>query len=134
MLTRNKVALAALMLAFTLTPASAAKKPQKNGKAGTSSSKKKTVAKKAAVVSAATAATVAAVASENSSDRSMNNLSSQFLTALWRLDPESAISVGKYDGAANLSIPDAASRQKQLAFIEEWLGKFGKLNASKMSD
>ena len=49
MLTRNKVALAALMLAFTLTPASAAKKPQKNGKASTSSSKKKTVAKKAAV-------------------------------------------------------------------------------------
>ncbi|WP_232251007.1 DUF885 domain-containing protein [Janthinobacterium sp. 1_2014MBL_MicDiv] len=122
------------MMAFTLTPASAAKKPQKSGKASTSSSKKKTVAKKAAVVSAATAATVAAVASENSSDRSMNNLSGQFLTALWRMDPEGAIAVGKYDGAANLSIPDAASRQKQLAFIEEWLGKFGKLNAGKMSD
>ncbi|MEM8517873.1 DUF885 domain-containing protein [Janthinobacterium sp. CAN_S7] len=131
---KNKVVLAALMMAFTLTPASAAKKPQKSSKASTSSSKKKTGVKKAAVVTAATAATVAAVASENSSDRSMNNLSGQFLTALWRLDPESAISVGKYDGAANLSIPDAASRQKQLAFIEEWLGKFGKLNASKMSD
>lgn len=134
MLIRNKVALAALMMAFTLTPASAAKKPHKQGKATSSSSKKKAVVQKAAVVGAATAATAAAVAGENSRDRAMNNLSGQFLTALWRLDPESAIAAGKYDGAANLSIPDAASRQKQLAFIEEWLGKFGKLDASKMSD
>lgn len=134
MLIRNKVALAALMMAFTLTPASAAKKPHKQGKATSSSSKKKAIVQKAAVVGAATAATAAAVAGENSRDRAMNNLSGQFLTALWRLDPESAIAAGKYDGAANLSIPDAASRQKQLAFIEEWLGKFGKLDASKMSD
>ena len=120
MMKRNKVALAALMMAFTLTPASAAKKP--HGKASTSS-KKKTVAKKAVVAgAAATAATAAVAANETSSDRSMNNLSGQFLTALWRLDPESAIAAGKYDGAANLTIPDAASRQKQLAFIEEWLG------------
>jgi hypothetical protein len=41
MLIKNKVALAALMMAFTLNPASAAKKP--HGKASTSS-KKKTVA------------------------------------------------------------------------------------------
>ena len=133
MTTRNKVALAALMMAFTLSPASAAKKPQKNGKAATS--KQKPVGKKAAVVGAtATAAAVAAVATENSRDRTMNYLSGQFLTNLWRLDPESAISAGKYDGAANLTIPDAASRQRQLAFIEEWLEKFGKLDGSKMSD
>ncbi|WP_312436518.1 DUF885 domain-containing protein [Janthinobacterium sp.] len=133
MTTRNKVALAALMMAFTLSPASAAKKPQKNGKAATS--KQKPVGKKAAVVGAtATAAAVAAVATENSRDRTMNYLSGQFLTNLWRLDPESAISAGKYDGAANLTIPDAASRQRQLAFIDEWLEKFGKLDGSKMSD
>ncbi len=133
MTTRNKVALAALMMAFTLSPASAAKKPQKNGKATTS--KQKPVGKKAAVVGAtATAAAVAAVATENSRDRTMNYLSGQFLTNLWRLDPESAISAGKYDGAANLTIPDAASRQRQLAFIDEWLEKFGKLDGSKMSD
>ena len=126
MMIRNKVALAALMMAFTLSPASAAKKPQKNGKATTSSSKKKSVGKKAAVVGAtATAAAAAAIAGENSRDRTMNYLSGQFLTNLWRLNPESAISAGKYDGAANLTIPDAANRQRQLAFIDEWLEKFG---------
>ena len=135
MMIRNKVVLAALMMAFTLSPASAAKKLQKNGKATTSSSKKKSVGKKTAVVGAtATAAAAAAIAGENSRDRTMNYLSGQFLTNLWRLDPESAISAGKYDGAANLTIPDAANRQRQLAFINEWLDKFGKLDGSKMSD
>ncbi len=135
MMIRNKVVLAALMMAFTLSPATAAKKPQKNGKATTSSSKKKSVGKKAAVVGAtATTAAAAAIAGENSRDRTMNYLSGQFLTNLWRLDPESAISAGKYDGAANLTIPDAANRQRQLAFINEWLEKFGKLDGSKMSD
>ena len=135
MMIRNKVVLAALMMAFTLSPATAAKKPQKNGKATTSSSKKKSVGKKAAVVGAtATTAAAAAIAGENSRDRTMNYLSGQFLTNLWRLDPESAISAGKYDGAANLTIPDAANRQRQLAFINEWLEKFGKLDGGKMSD
>ena len=135
MMIRNKVALAALIMAFTLSPANAAKKPQKNGKATTSSSKKKSVGNKAAVVGAtATAAATAAIAGENSRDRTMNYLSGQFLTNLWRLDPESAISAGKYDGAANLTIPDAAHRQRQLAFLDEWLEKFGKLDGSKMSD
>lgn len=135
MMIRNKVVLAALMMAFTLSPATAAKKPQKNGKATTSSSKKKSVGKKAAVVGAtATAAAASAIAGENSRDRTMNYLSGQFLTNLWRLDPESAISAGKYDGAANLTIPDAANRQRQLAFINEWLEKFGKLDGGKMSD
>ena len=135
MMIRNKVVLAALMMAFTLSPATAAKKPQKNGKATTSSSKKKSVGKKAAVVGAtATTAAAAAIAGENSRDRTMNYLSGQFMTNLWRLDPESAISAGKYDGAANLTIPDAANRQRQLAFINEWLDKFGKLDGSKMSD
>ena len=135
MMIRNKVALAALIMAFTLSPANAAKKPQKNGKATTSSSKKKSVGNKAAVVGAtATAAATAAIAGENSRDRTMNYLSGQFLTNLWRLNPESAISAGKYDGAANLTIPDAANRQRQLAFIDEWLEKFGKLDGSKMSD
>lgn len=134
MTTRNKVVIAALMMAFALSPASAAKKPQKNARAATSS-KKSGVTKKAAVVGAtATAAAITAIASENSRDRTMNYLSGQFLTNLWRLDPESAISAGKYDGAANLTIPDAASRQRQLAFIDEWLEKFGKLDGSKMSD
>ncbi|MBB5608201.1 uncharacterized protein (DUF885 family) [Janthinobacterium sp. S3M3] len=119
MMTKNKVVIAALMMAFTTAPAMAAKKTQKHGKAAASASKK--------------TAAAAPVAAENSRDRAMNNLSGQFLTALWRLDPEAAISVGKYDGAANLTIPDAANRQARLAFIDEWMDKFGKLDGSKMS-
>lgn len=46
MMLRNKVVLAALMMAFTLSPAHAAKKPVKHGKASTSSSKKKRSARK----------------------------------------------------------------------------------------
>ncbi|WP_183741706.1 MULTISPECIES: DUF885 domain-containing protein [unclassified Janthinobacterium] len=118
-MTKNKVVIAALMMAFTTAPAMAAKKTQKHGKAAASASKK--------------TAAAAPVAAENSRDRAMNNLSGQFLTALWRLDPEAAISVGKYDGAANLTIPDAANRQARLAFIDEWMDKFGKLDGSKMS-
>jgi uncharacterized protein (DUF885 family) len=57
----------------------------------------------------------------------------QFLTALWRIDPEDGIVVGKFDAAAKLTLPDAATRTKQLAFIDEWLDKFGKLNADKLS-
>lgn len=120
MMTKNKIAIAALMMACTMAPAMAAKKTQKHGKAAASASNKKTAA-------------AAPVAAENSRDRAMNNLSGQFLTALWRLDPEAAISVGKYDGAANLTIPDAANRQARLAFIDEWTDKFGKLDGSKMS-
>jgi uncharacterized protein (DUF885 family) len=63
----------------------------------------------------------------------MDSLSMQFLTALWRIDPEGGIYVGKFDAAAKLTIPDAATRARQLAFIDEWLEKFRKLNADKLS-
>jgi uncharacterized protein (DUF885 family) len=60
-------------------------------------------------------------------------MSMQYLTALWRVDPEGGIYVGKFDQAANLTIPDAATRARKLAFANEWLEKFGKLDARQMS-
>ena len=57
----------------------------------------------------------------------------QFLGALWRIDPESAIYSGKYDGAANLTIPSAATRAAQLAFADEWLQKLAKIDARQLS-
>lgn len=70
---------------------------------------------------------------EKSLDKRFNALSMQFLTALWRIDPESAILVGKFDGAASLTIPNAATRTQKLAFIDDWLQKFTKLDAQKLS-
>ena len=63
----------------------------------------------------------------------MDTISQQFLNALWKLDPESAIESGKYDGAANLTIPNAATRAHELAFADEWLQKFGKIDARQLS-
>ncbi len=117
---KTKIALAACLLAFTMAPASAAKKHHKPAKSSASAPKK--------------AAPAAAAPAERSKDKAMDALSGQFLTALWRLDPESAISVGKYDGAANMSIPDQAYRQQQLAFLDEWQDKFGKIDARQLSN
>ncbi|MBC7858437.1 MAG: DUF885 domain-containing protein, partial [Burkholderiaceae bacterium] len=63
----------------------------------------------------------------------LDPLAGQFLTALWRLDPESAIAAGKYDTAASLRIPDAAGRAEQLAFAEAWLARLNKLDARQLS-
>jgi uncharacterized protein (DUF885 family) len=123
---KTRVALAVLLAAFALSPASAAKK--KPGKSGKPAKTKATKAKAAPKPVAAPVADPAAAL-----DKRFNNLTTQFLTALWRIDPESAIYAGKYDGAANLSIPSAEERARQLAFTDEWLAKFKKIDASKLS-
>lgn len=149
---KTQIALAAMMASLALSPVYA-KEPAKSGKAKTS---KTTGGKKAAGNSggktggksggkstakgkAAKGAAVAApqmikqVPSERRQDRSMDALSTQFLGALWKADPETAISVGKYETAANLTIPDAASRTAQLAFIDDWLGRLEKVDAKQLS-
>jgi len=140
----SKLALAVLVASVALAPAQA--RPTKAAKAKqTSSAKAKAPAKaksgkaaKAAAVAApvaaaAAVATSAPLTSQNRNDRFMDTLSMQFVTALWRTDPESGIYVGKFDAAAKLTLPDVPTRTRQLAFIDEWLDKFGKLNADKLS-
>ena len=151
---KTKIALAVLLTIFALAPVSAAKsnkpakgktstsaskgKPGKAGKAGKpSKSKKKAVAERsepAEVRDVVRAAPVESVSPQGSSDRRFNTVSMQFLGALWRIDPESAIGVGKFDSAARLSIPDAATRTQKLAFTEEWLAKFAKIDPAKLSN
>ncbi|WP_137172802.1 DUF885 domain-containing protein [Massilia sp. HP4] len=139
---KTKIALAALLACFALTPAVAATSKPAKGKAKSSKVvKKKTPGKgkKALVGAAAVGATAAAagVANANAAemrlDRRMSTLSMQYLTALWRNDPEGGIYVGKFDHAANLTIPNADTRAKQLAFANEWLEKFGKLDPRQLS-
>jgi uncharacterized protein (DUF885 family) len=134
---KSKIALAVLLTSVALAPASARTKPHHKAASSTkakSSSKSKAKADKAddrPVQKAA--APVAAATPQNRNDRYMDSLSMQFVTALWRIDPEDGIYVGKFDAAAKLTIPDAPTRAKKLAFIDEWLDKFGKLNADKLS-
>lgn len=140
---KTKIALAALLACFALAPASAATSKSK-GKAKSSKVVKKKTSnkgKKAAVVAAGAATATAAAASTGASanaserrlDRRMASMSMQYLTALWRIDPEGGIYVGKFDQAASLTIPDAATRARKLAFANEWLEKFGKLDPKQLS-
>ena len=144
---KTKIALAVLLASFALAPAGAKTTKPAKGKAKTSkvvkakSSDKRSKApvKKAAVATAAAAAATAvaaapsAAASERRLDRRMDSMSMQYLTALWRVDPEGGIYVGKFDQAANLTIPDAATRARKLAFANEWLEKFNKLDTRQLS-
>jgi uncharacterized protein (DUF885 family) len=138
---KSKIALAVLLTSVALAPASARTKHHKavNSSSAKAHASAKSKGKAKAAVQAENkpaakpAAPVAAATPQNRNDRFMDSLSMQFLTALWRIDPENGITVGKFDAAAKLTIPDAATRTKQVAFIDEWLDKFGKLNADKLS-
>ncbi|WP_176647043.1 DUF885 domain-containing protein [Duganella sp. SG902] len=149
---KTKLALAALMAALAAAPAGAATHHHKaaptkksGNKASTSKAKSnkssrhtgkgKAVAKSSGKAKVAAVATVPAlkVASERWQDRQFDNLSNQFLNALWRIDSESAIYAGKYDTAATLTVFDKAEQDKELAFIDDWKAKFGAVNASKLS-
>jgi uncharacterized protein (DUF885 family) len=155
---KSKIALAVLLTSVALAPASARTRPAhhkaaastksaakasakskapvgkgKGGKAGKDGKHPKAVQEDDVAVIAAPAIVTATASPQNRNDRYMDTLSMQFLTALWRVDPEDGIYVGKFDAAAKLTLPDPATRAKQLAFIDEWLDKFGKLSADKLS-
>ena len=138
---KTRIALAVLMTAFALSPAVAAKPKKAAAKSG-GSAHKPAKGKASNTAKAAKAAprqtvdapvVVASAPSEKRSDRSLDYNAQQYLNALWKLEPESAIAVGKFDGAAAMSIPNAATRAHELAFADEWLNKFGKLNPSQLS-
>ena len=139
---KTKIALAVLLASFALAPASAKPTKPAKGKAKAAkvvkskTTKSKAPVKKAAATAAAVTAVAAAPsanANEKRLDRRFDTMSMQYLTALWRVDPEGGIYVGKFDQAANLTIPDAATRAKKLAFANEWLDKFNKLDTRQLS-
>jgi uncharacterized protein (DUF885 family) len=143
---KTKIALAVLLTTFALAPASAAKSKKASKPASTKTVKPSRgkapkavkpqpappeVARVAAPTTAAVA--VSSTPAERKSDRWMDSTSQQFLNALWKLDPESAIMSGKYDGAASLTIPNAATRAHQLAFADEWLQRLGRIDGRQLS-
>jgi uncharacterized protein (DUF885 family) len=138
MMMKTKIALAVLLTAFALAPASAAKS-KKAGKPASSKSIKSAKPAKPArgkavkPEAAPVAVDLSSVPTERKSDRWMDSTSQRFLNALWKLDPESAISSGKFDGAAGLTIPNAATRAHRITFADEWLQRFGKIDARQLS-
>lgn len=144
---KTKIALAVLMATLALAPADAAKRKQAKAKTGTSAKATKGKAAKAKAPAArkrqsaareverepVAAAPVERSSPEASGDRRFNTVSMQFLTALWRMNPESAIYAGKFDSAANLTIPSPERRAQELAFIDDWLARFGKLDPARLS-
>jgi uncharacterized protein (DUF885 family) len=50
-------------------------------------------------------------------------MSNQFLQALWYKDRDFSLSAGRYENAAKLTIPNAATREQQRQFINLWLAK-----------
>ncbi|KQV42989.1 MULTISPECIES: DUF885 domain-containing protein [unclassified Duganella] len=150
---KTRIALAAMMLSLALSPVEAATKskksnaPAKTAVSKKSSSKGKTgkspksakggksgaKAGKTKADKAKPALAGKPLPAERRQDKAFDSQASQFLGALWRIDPETAISVGKYDTAAQLTVPDQAYRDQQLAFIDEWLDKFGKIDARQLS-
>jgi uncharacterized protein (DUF885 family) len=152
MMIKTKLALAALMAALAAAPAGAATQQHKAAPTKKSSSKaKSTKAVKAAkpskstktskgkpsaktkAVAAAAAVPALKVASERWQDRQFDSLSNQFLNALWRIDSESAIYAGKYDTAAVLTVPNQEEQAKELAFINDWLQRFGAVKTAQLS-
>jgi uncharacterized protein (DUF885 family) len=150
MMIKTKLALAALMAALAVAPAGAAaaqnnkaaatkkNSKAKSSKAGKSTKSTKPAKGKAAAKSTGKVAAVAAVpalkvASERWQDRQFDNLSNQFLNALWRIDSESAIYAGKYDTAAVLTVPNKEEQAKELAFINDWLTRFSAVKTSGLA-
>jgi uncharacterized protein (DUF885 family) len=149
---KTKLALAVMLTTLVLAPASAAKhgKPAKSksttkvvhtrtsskashaAPASHKTGKQKT-SKQKTVEASAPRPVIAQPVADRWQDRVFDNTSMQFLTALWRIDPEAAIEVGKFDTAARFTIPDKDTRAKRLAFTDEWLAKFRAVNVSKLS-
>lgn len=127
--------LALAFLAAAPGAGAATKKPHKAATQshGNKKGKKTATAAVATTAAAATFTAPRAPASDGRQDRNFDALTGQFLNALWRIDPESAIASGKYDTAATLTIPDQAGRAKQIAFINEWQAKFGAINLNRLS-
>lgn len=60
-------------------------------------------------------------------------MSQAFIEALWRIDPDSAIYAGRYEGSARLPAPDAAARAARLAFVTQWQQRLAAVDARALS-
>jgi uncharacterized protein (DUF885 family) len=80
-----------------------------------------------------------AAGSETKSNIGFRQLGNQFLQALWHADKDFSLAAGRFDTAGQLPIPNAASRERQRKFAQQWLAKVDayqpeQLNALQATD
>ncbi len=76
---------------------------------------------------------IAAPASRTSEDIRFQRYANAALESLWRQFPEWAFSVGRYDYAARMTVPDAADRAEKQKFYERQLASLADFDQSKLS-
>ncbi len=70
---------------------------------------------------------------QSAADRRFQRLAHDFIEALWRQDPDAAVAAGRYEFAAQLTVPDAKSRAAQLRFVRQWLQRFEAVQPASLS-
>ncbi|HEY1129816.1 MAG TPA: DUF885 domain-containing protein [Roseateles sp.] len=65
--------------------------------------------------------------------RPFGAMSEEFLEALWKLDPDAAVSAGRFEFAGRVTLPSAAQRQRVRVFAKDWLARFQRLPAAPLS-
>ncbi|MFZ6747762.1 DUF885 domain-containing protein [Undibacterium sp. Ren11W] len=71
--------------------------------------------------------------SNSKAGQNFKTLKQNFLTALWRQDPDTAMAAGKFTDAAKLPIPNQISRASSLQFSDYWLQQLAKINTDQLA-
>jgi uncharacterized protein (DUF885 family) len=72
-------------------------------------------------------------------DAGFGKLTDKFLEALWRQDPDAAVAAGRFEFAAQVTLPSNAQRERMRAFLTQWQAEFERqpeaaLNTSQRMD
>ncbi|MFT7776711.1 DUF885 domain-containing protein [Roseateles sp.] len=65
--------------------------------------------------------------------RTFEALSEDFLEALWKLDPDAAVSAGRFEFAGRVTLPSATQRQRVRVFAKDWLARLQRLTDNSLS-
>ena len=84
-------------------------------------------------VNVARVSSLAVPVSTTDQDTRFQRYASAAMESLWRQFPEWAFSVGRYDYADRMSVPDAADRAKRQKFYEQQLTSLAQFDRSKLS-
>ena len=84
-------------------------------------------------VNVASVSSLAVPVSTTDQDTRFQRYASAAMESLWRQFPEWAFSVGRYDYADRMTVPDAADRAKRQKFYEQQLTSLAQFDRSKLS-
>lgn len=76
---------------------------------------------------------VAKTAAPSAADSAFQQYANRALTEMWRTFPEQGVSVGYYKHAQEMTVPDAASRARAIAFYDRQLAMLTKFDTARLS-